>query len=169
MKYGLEPVIDHASRILILGTLPGDESLRLGQYYSNPRNQFWRILAMSYDTSIPEAYENRIRFLMSRGLALWDVLKGAHREGSLDSAIRDGIANDFETLFHHYPGISAIGFNGTKAEQLFRRHVIREQGFALPQSVRTEVLPSTSPVSGRNILSLEGKVARWRRFLTDAG
>ncbi len=73
MKYGLEPVIDHASRILILGTLPGDESLRLGQYYSNPRNQFWRILAMSYDTSIPEAYENRIRFLMSRGLALWDV------------------------------------------------------------------------------------------------
>ena len=106
---------------------------------------------------------------MSRGLALWDVLKGAHREGSLDSAIRDGIANDFETLFHHYPGISAIGFNGTKAEQLFRRHVIREQGFALPQSVRTEVLPSTSPVPGRNILSLEGKVARWRRFLTDAG
>lgn len=149
MKYSLEPIIDTRSRILILGSLPGDESLRLGRYYSNPRNEFWRILAMIYGDDIPDEYEDRVTFLLARGLALWDVLQAARREGSLDSAIRDETPHDFGAFFSKYPGIVAIAFNGTKAEQLFRRHVIRKQGVALPESLRTEVLPSTSATRGR--------------------
>lgn len=124
MKYSLEPVIDGGSRTLILGSLPGIDSLRLRRYYSNPRNEFWRILATAYRTDIPDEYEDRVTFLLTRGLALWDVLQAARREGSLDPAIRDETPHDFEDFFSKYPGIVAIAFNGIKAEQLFRRRVI---------------------------------------------
>jgi hypoxanthine-DNA glycosylase len=40
----LEPIIDRNSRVLILGTMPGHESLAKGEYYANPRNQFWKII-----------------------------------------------------------------------------------------------------------------------------
>lgn len=164
-KRSLEPVIDGQSRILILGTLPGDESLRLGQYYSHPQNQFWRIMSRIYGTDIPEDYRERISYLLANGIALWDVLRAAQREGSLDSAIHDEKPNDFADFFGRYPRIAAIAFNGTKAEQLFRRHVVRKQGLMLPESMRTEVLPSTSATRGRYVLSLEDKVQRWREFL----
>jgi hypoxanthine-DNA glycosylase len=41
MKHGLPPIVDENSRIVILGTLPGDLSLREQQYYADPSNQFW--------------------------------------------------------------------------------------------------------------------------------
>ena len=41
---GFPPVVNRESRVLVLGTLPGPESLRQRQYYAQSRNAFWRIM-----------------------------------------------------------------------------------------------------------------------------
>lgn len=166
-KEGFEPVIDARSRVLILGSLPGDVSLRRRRYYANPRNHFWAIISRVYSIEIPENYEERLSLLLSRGIALWDVLRTARRDGSLDAAIGDGVANDFASLFERYPNIEAIGFNGRKAFELFQRLVVPELPKGVFDRIRFGVLPSSSPTPGRNVLSLEGKVERWRDFLLD--
>ena len=44
-KQALPPVIDKATEYLILGTMPGEQSLLNQEYYNNTRNQFWKIMA----------------------------------------------------------------------------------------------------------------------------
>jgi TDG/mug DNA glycosylase family protein len=163
-KRGLPPIVAPDSRILILGSLPSDESLRQGRYYANPRNHFWMILAEIYGEPLSQDYEERLEFLETRGLALWDVLKSAQRPGSLDSAIRAATPNDFRRLFSAYPGLRSIGLNGRTASRMFGRYV----GPLLAtdhMSVETTDLPSSSPIPGRNVLSFEAKVDVWREFL----
>ncbi len=46
---GFKPVADQSAVILILGSMPSEESLRRQQYYGNPRNHFWPILFALYD------------------------------------------------------------------------------------------------------------------------
>jgi len=162
IKQGLPPVISEHSRTLILGTLPGDESIRTRRYYANPRNQFWTILARVYQEDIVDRYDEQITFLLSHGLALWDVLRTAHRDGSVDRAIRDAEPNDFELLLRTHPKLTAIGFNGRMAYNLFCKHVVQRQRNTSLQRFRVCILPSSSPAAG---LPLEEKVARWREFL----
>jgi hypothetical protein len=78
-KTGLCPVIFPSSRLLILGTLPGDESIRLQRYYADAKNQFWRILSLVYGERVGTDYDERLEFLRRSGIALWDVLHGAER------------------------------------------------------------------------------------------
>jgi hypoxanthine-DNA glycosylase len=84
MKHSLPPIIAPSARVLILGSLPGDESLRQQQYYAHPRNQFWRILAEIYAAPFPETYADRVALILQKQLALWDVVQHGKREGSLD-------------------------------------------------------------------------------------
>src|SRR5438105_5020495 len=115
-KIGLGPVVDQKSRVLVLGTLPGDESLRLQRYYSNPRNEFWALLASVFGAPTGETYEQRLAFLSDHEIALWDVLRSAERRGSSDAAIMNAEPNDFAQLFSEYPDLRRIAFNGGKAE-----------------------------------------------------
>lgn len=165
MKRGLNPIINTNSRVLILGTMPGDESLRLGRYYADSRNQLWLILSKVYGEKVGFDYQARVQFLMARNLALWDVLRAADRPGSLDSAIGDAVANDFDTLFREHPKLRTVAFNGQKAQQLFHRHVVRA-GFCPTNSLRFGTLPSSSGTPGAYVLPLDDKIRLWKEFLT---
>lgn len=52
-KKGLMPLICSEPRILILGSLPSDMSIASQEYYGNPRNLFWRVIAGITGESVP--------------------------------------------------------------------------------------------------------------------
>jgi TDG/mug DNA glycosylase family protein len=163
-KHGLGPVVDQGSRVLILGTLPGDESLRLERYYSNPRNEFWRLLTGVFASPTGETYEQRLKFLSDHGIALWDVLWSAERRGSSDAAIMNPEPNDFAQLFSEYHDLRRVAFNGGKAELLWRRYIAPRPD--VPHgSLATGTLPSSSGSPGQNVLPFEEKAVRWKQFL----
>jgi hypoxanthine-DNA glycosylase len=158
-KEGLAPVIAKTSRVLILGSLPGDMSLRMQQYYANPRNHFWQILGAVFGCTLQTSYEEKIQFVLTQGLALWDVLKAADRKGSLDANITKAIPNEFGELLATYPNIRVIALNGGKAAAHFRAVQKRDPRiFAGRQCIE---LPSSSGVPGKNVLSLQEKIKRW--------
>src|SRR4051812_27968045 len=89
---------DSQCKQIILGSMPGVESIRQQQYYAHPRNQFWRIFYSLHGSTPSENYEERTQFLLSKKTALWDVVSHCERAGSLDSDIVNPIMNDFELL-----------------------------------------------------------------------
>jgi len=158
-KRGLAPVIGDAPEVLILGSLPGDISIQKQQYYASPRNQFWRILSGVFDSPVGSTYADRVEFVLTHKLALWDVLKSADREGSLDSSIRKAVPNDFVAFFSAYSEISTIALNGGEASRKFRSVC-----GSFPEILadrRCIELPSTSGVPGKNVLGLSEKIQRW--------
>ena len=148
------PIIDKSSCILILGSMPGVESLRLQQYYANPRNQFWKILYDLFDVEPSLVYEERISFIKSKNIALWDVIGNCYREGSLDSNIREEKVNDFSGLFEAYPGIKIVMFNGGKAYETYRKWI----GFGAIPNLTFQRLTSSSPA---NTKKYEEKLREW--------
>lgn len=143
--------------------MPGAASLKARQYYAHPHNQFWRITGELVGAGPEISYAARARKLGSQNIAVWDVLKHCEREGSLDSSIvrTSEVANDFIGFFRRHPHIQAVFFNGAKAEQAFRRHVLPLLKEPLT-SLRFERLPSTSPAhAGR---SFQHKLRAWRRI-----
>jgi hypoxanthine-DNA glycosylase len=116
MLTGLPPLVSARTRLLILGSFPGAASLAAQQYYGHPHNQFWRIVQAIWPSSpIPvgaDSYQNRSEWLLARRLGVWDVYAACEREGSLDSAIRRPVLNDFAGLLRLCPQLEAIAHNG---------------------------------------------------------
>lgn len=158
---GFAPVSTVDAHSLILGSMPGEDSLRLAQYYANPRNAFWRIISRHSDKESDLSYEGRLKMLSDHGIALWDVLHSCQRSGSLDSSIRNAsvITNDFAGFFASHPGIRRIFFNGAFAEASYRKHVLPTLD-ALPADIAMTRLPSTSPANAS--LGFEAKLQAWR-------
>lgn len=162
-KHGMAPVGAANARLLILGSLPGDLSIRQQQYYAHPQNQFWRILSSVFKTPLPADYADQLALLEKHRVAVWDVLHNASRSGSLDSAITAPVANDFRTFLESQPHIAAIGFNGQKAAALFKSCVAHPDVIARIASISKVTLPSTSPAAA--MTKLDEKIAKWRAFL----
>lgn len=153
------------AKVLILGSMPGVASLQAGQYYAHPRNQFWQILsAVLVDPPEPplplRSYGAREDFLKAHKIALWDVLSTCRREGSLDSAIRDEIVNDFSLFLQERPGLRHICLNGSKAALLFDRLVAPTLPPHIFRDLNLYRLPSTSPANA--VCSLARKTEAWR-------
>lgn len=161
MKHGFPPLEAPDARVLVLGTLPSVASLARQQYYGHPRNAFWPIMGELFGVGPDLEYAERARRLARAGVAVWDVLASAEREGSGDAAIEltSAVPNDIGWFLAGHPGIRTIFLNGGTAESLFRRFVIPSlaEGVVLPEVVR---LPSTSPANAG--LSPAQKVAAWR-------
>ena len=151
-KAGFPAVVDAYTRVLILGSLPGEASLAVQQYYGNPRNAFWRLMEGVLDAPlVPLTYEDRLAALRVRGVGLWDVIGEAERPGSLDAAIRDPAANDLAALIDTLPALRGVAFNGGAAAKLGARLV----GDRVP----TLALPSSSPAHAAR--TFEEKLALW--------
>ncbi len=136
-KSSFPPLVNNKTKLLILGSLPGDQSLAKNQYYANPTNQFWKLLSFPLG-SMPSSYSERCELLLKNGIGLWDVLKKAKRKGSLDSAIKESEPNDFEAFLKEYPGIQVLCFNSKKAYNDFVKYN------SLDENYRIIILPSSS-------------------------
>ena len=149
---GLPPVWRRDALILLLGSFPGTASLAAQAYYAHPRNQFWPIMGQLTGEPLPALpYEQRLQRLREHRLALWDTVGHCQRQGSLDSAIRHALTNEFGPLLAQLPSLKLVAFNGQHAGR--QRHFFDEQGYA------TVVLPSTSPAYAS--LTLAQKAEQW--------
>jgi double-stranded uracil-DNA glycosylase len=149
----MAPVGSTDARLLILGSLPGEASLRAQRYYAHPQNQFWRLLgsAIGEDLAVM-AYKERLERLEMRGIALWDVVGEARRQGSLDGAIRGATANQLADFVANHRRLSAVAFNGQTAARLGRA------ALAGLDNVPLIDLPSSSPAY---TIAFAVKAERW--------
>ncbi|MFA4951269.1 DNA-deoxyinosine glycosylase [Brevundimonas sp.] len=154
-KRAFDPVVDANTRLLILGSLPGEASLKAGQYYAHPQNGFWRLIGgvIGHPDLAGQPYGERLSILKAHGIGLWDVIAEAERIGSLDTAIRLPVHADLNGLVAALPQLKAIAFNGGKAA----REGARVLGPEVGQIVRL-TLPSSSPAMAR---TLAWKAERW--------
>jgi hypoxanthine-DNA glycosylase len=69
------PILSDSPKILILGTIPGKESLKKKQYYSNSRNSFWKILfeLLKVEKSLGCSYEEKIEILKQNNISLFGI------------------------------------------------------------------------------------------------
>ncbi len=151
------------AELLILGSMPGKKSLEAQQYYAHPQNVFWDIMESIFGIGRRLEYLHRLEGLLKSRVALWDVAFQCRRAGSLDADIEmeTVVPNDFENFFSHHRKIHTIFFNGQKAEDLFRRLVVKNLTVVPKKLVR---LPSTSPAHAS--LGREQKQRKWRQGLT---
>ena len=153
------------TRVLILGSLPGEASLAAGRYYAHPQNQFWRLTgsAIGRDNLAALDYDDRLAALRGAGIGLWDTVASACRAGSLDAAIREVEAAPLAALVLTLPELRCIAFNGAKSSVLGRQ--------ALRDSALTLIdLPSSSPAHAA--MHYAEKQRRWlalRGFLAPQG
>jgi len=156
LKTGLPALLNVETRVLVLGSLPSDESIKQQRYYAKPQNQFWVIMYAVLDAGTPAPqYADRVGLLLSRGIGLWDVLHSAERKGSSDSNIRNPVPNDFRRLLERHPLIERIVLNGTTAQSYFKR-------YNRDWTIAALYVPSSSPMPGKHVLSLERKIEKWR-------
>ena len=154
---GFPPLIGGNPRTLILGTFPSPLSREKGEYYGNPRNQFWRIIYRVFDVrDADDDYGLKQAFLFKNGVAVWDVIAQCESDGALDSAIRDPVYNTSLPALIVERGISRVFFNGGNAYVFYKRGI---------GSIGGNVLPSTSPTYAG--MRFEDKLRHWRENLLE--
>jgi hypoxanthine-DNA glycosylase len=154
-----EPISNPDTSILILGSLPGDKSLELGEYYGHPRNRFWKIISAITNSELPLTYPNKKALLLHATIGLWDVAHKANRAGSLDSAIKDAEPNDLEGFLKRHRKIRVIAFNGAKAQALYDKYFDRKA------EINYITLPSSSPANAG--IDFENLCRKWSAIIAD--
>jgi hypoxanthine-DNA glycosylase len=156
VKRSFAPVIDPGVRVLVLGSLPGEQSLAQQRYYGNPRNAFWRLIGAVIGVDlIPLDYDARLKALLASGVGLWDAVGSATRRGSLDGAIKNHVPNDLRSIAHNLPELKAVAFNGGRSA------AIGSAQFAGMAALELIPLPSSSPAF---TMSYDQKLERWLKI-----
>ena len=157
-KTSFDPISNVDTTILILGTMPGDKSLELGEYYGHSRNKFWKIISTITDNDLPLSYSDKKELLRKSKIGIWDVAHKANRKGSLDSAIENEEPNDLDNFISTHKNLKVIGFNGTKSQALFDKYFDRKS------DLKYIPLPSTSPANTG--IDFDNICKLWRQILT---
>ncbi|MFH6998609.1 DNA-deoxyinosine glycosylase [Flavobacterium sp. FlaQc-57] len=152
-SFSFLPISTADAKILILGTMPGTKSLEMNQYYGHNQNNFWKFMFTIFNEDFSNDYETKKALLIKNKIAVWDVLQYCERIGSLDSAIKNEIANDFEAFLKQHSNIKTILFNGQKAAAFFKKYV------HLNKTYHLLTLPSTSPANASK--SFQSKLDEW--------
>jgi len=149
---GLDPIFDENSQILILGTMPGKDSLEKQEYYASTNNSFWFIMAELFNNKKDFVdYNDKISCLKKNKIALWDIYHSCDRESSADKDIRNEVYNDINKFIKEHPSIKHVVFNGKKAS-------------TVQINVDSSIAISTSNAYP---MSKENKVKAWKRLLED--
>jgi TDG/mug DNA glycosylase family protein len=151
-KFGLPPFVDENTGILILGSLPSDTSFSTGQYYADPRSDFWELVGAALNQSFNGlSYVDKLELLKANRIGLWDVYHACFRPGSMDKDITEHEPNDFTVLKGIAPNIRFICLNGQKAAEA--------EESLLRLGYQTRLLPSSS---GANRRDQKGRLIRWK-------
>ncbi|MGG8495507.1 DNA-deoxyinosine glycosylase [Tenacibaculum sp. TC6] len=148
------PIVGDEPKVLLLGTMPGKESLRLQEYYGNTRNAFWKIVFSHLNVVPVKDYEEKKKLIQLGKIAIWDVCYTAIRKTSLDADIKNEKPNEIEAFLKLHPSITTIGFNGKKAEKLY------DKFFKRHDAIDYFTLLSTSPANAR--YTFEDKLNNWK-------
>lgn len=152
IKHPFPPLFDENSKILILGSFPSVKSREINFFYGHPQNRFWKVTAAVFGSPVPKTTEEKRSFLLSNGIALWDVIASCDIEGSSDSSIKNVAANDLSPILSKAP-IEKIFVNGKTAKKYYDKYAKPATG------IDAEVLPSTSPANAA--WSLEKLINAW--------
>lgn len=158
-KTSFDPISNADTTILILGTMPGDKSLELGEYYGHSRNRFWKTISTITNNDLPLTYADKKALLLKTKIGIWDVAHKANRKGSLDSAIENEEPNDLGNFITRHKDLKIIGFNGTKSQALHDKYFDRKAG------IKYISLPSTSPANTG--IDFDNICKVWRQILTE--
>lgn len=153
------PIITDSCQRIILGTMPGKQSLKKNEYYGHGGNRFWEVITELLGGSVYDDYKSRCSILLSNGIALWDVLESCERESSLDKDIRNPVPNDFGKLFRQYPKIQTIIFNGNPPYEQYNALVGDYFGKRIVKA------PTTSGFSRIHYASAEAYYKDWKAIL----
>ncbi len=149
--FSFPPIDNEQSKVLILGTMPGVDSLRFNEYYAHQRNAFWKILFTLFKEPFTNDYKTKQQSLLNNNIALWDVLKVCSREGSLDANIQAEEPNELVQFIAQHSNLNHIFFNGNKACDYFLKY---NKQINIPY----KVLPSTSPA---HTMPFDKKLEEW--------
>ena len=155
VKHTFEQVFDSNSKILILGSFPSVKSRENQFFYGHPQNRFWKVLAAVMEDEVPQTIEEKKKFLLKHGIAVWDVIAQCDIMGSSDSSIKNVVPADVSVILKQAP-ILKIYTNGGKAQQLYEKYLQSVTGM---EAVK---LPSTSPANAA--FGMERLVLAWMRI-----
>ena len=95
---GFPPLMCHKPRILLLGTIPGKNSISANEYYYDNSNRMWKMLAKLSKQKLPTNYTEKKVILEHLHVVIWDYYQCVERTNSTDKGILEGIPNDIVGL-----------------------------------------------------------------------
>ena len=151
-----QPIFDKNSKILILGSFPSVVSRKFGFYYANPQNRFWRVLAGILNASTPVSTDEKINFLLTHRIAIYDAAISCEIKGSSDAKMIAVEPANLEPIFSG-ARIVQVFANGGKAHEICEKHLKTQ---ILNATGKPPIkLPSTSPANAN--FRFERLVQEW--------
>lgn len=152
VEHPFKPVYNKDSKIIFLGSVASVKSREIGYPYASPKNRFWKVLEIIFDDKMID-YKS---FLLSKNIALWDVIKSCEITGSSDASIKNVVVNEVWEVIEN-SNIKQVFTNGKKADELYNKYVYPKT------NIKSICLSSTSPANA--IKKLDDLVEEYKIIL----